>query len=173
MSPIPSPASKSNLDLPQKLPPLWRAFTEQALQDSTITIIESRLWQNTALFMFMSEYPVAEIIHLHQLVWQVLTPLEPILVYLHQEHTESALRRLNSFRDHKWMNWALETTSQYPWFQSRGLNDFAGWVLFFQEWQPIADQLYRDWPHQKTKIDNPHADWARAYQLLYRFLQIE
>lgn len=159
-------------DLPQKLPPIWRAFTKQAQQDPTVTIIESRLWQNTALFMYMSEYPVAEIIQLHQLVWQVLTPLAPILVYLHQDHTESALRRLYSFRDEKWMNWALETTSQYPWFQSRGLNDFAGWVLFFQEWQLVAEQLYRDWPYLKTKIDNPHDDWARAYQQIYRFLQI-
>jgi hypothetical protein len=66
-------------DLPQKLPPLWKTFTEQVQQDPTVTIIESRLWQNTALFMFMSEYPVAEIIQLHQLVWQVLAPLAPRL----------------------------------------------------------------------------------------------
>jgi hypothetical protein len=160
-------------DLPQRLPPLWKTFTEQAQQDPTVTIIESRLWQNTALFMFMSEYPVAEIIQLHQLVWQLLAPLAPVLVYLHQDHTEHALRQLASFRDEEWLSWALETTSQYAWFRSRGLNDLAGWVEFFQEWQIVAEQLYRDWPYRKIRVEDPHDDWARAYQRLYRFLQIE
>ncbi len=160
-------------DLSRKLPHLWTTFTKRARQDPTITIIESRLWQNTALFMFMSEFPVAEIIQLHQLVWQVLAPLAPILVYLHQDHVESALRRLYTFRDEKWLNRTLETTCRYPWFQSRGLTDFTGWVEFFQAWQLVAEQLFHDWPYQKTKIDNPHDDWARAYQQIFRFLQIE
>lgn len=160
-------------DLPQKLPPLWKTFTEQALRDPTVTIIESRLWQNTALFTLMSEYPMAEIIQLQQLVWQVITPLAPSLVYLYQDHPESALSRLYSFRGEKWVDWALETTGQYRWFGSRSLNDFAGWVEFFQEWQLAAEQLYSDWPYHKTKIGNPHDDWPRAYQQIFRFLQIE
>jgi thymidylate kinase len=160
-------------DLTQNLPPLWRTFTEQARQDPTVTVIESRLWQNTALFMYMAEYSVEDILKLHQLVCQELTPLSPILLYLYQDHVEPALRRLYSFRDEEWMERDLQTTSQYQWFQSRGLNDFAGWVQFFQEWQLVAEQLYSDWPYGKTKVENPHHDWALAYQQIYRFLQVE
>ena len=160
-------------DLAHKLPPLWRDFTTQALQDPTITIIESRLWQNTALFMFMSEYPVSEILQLHQLVWKELTPLDPILVYLQQDDTERALHRLASIRNKNWLQRALETTSKYPWFQARGRHDFAGWVALFQEWQLVAEDLYQDWPFRKTKIPNPHADWEFANQQLYRFLGID
>src|SRR5262245_34773715 len=43
-------------ELSERLPPLWRVFTQQALRTSDMTIIESRLWQNTALFMYMSDY---------------------------------------------------------------------------------------------------------------------
>ncbi len=160
-------------DLAQKLPPLWRAFTEQASLDPTVTIMESRLWQNTAFFMYMGEYPVGEIIQLHRLVWEELTPLNPVLLYLHQENVEVALSRLYTFRGEKWMESALETTSQYPWFRSRGLNDFAGWVQFFREWQLVADQLYDDWPYSKIKVENPYADWGGAYRQIYRFMQID
>lgn len=160
-------------DLPEKLPPLWIALTEQMLHEPTVAIIESRLWQNTALFMFMSEYAMEAILKVHQLVWQELAPLSPVLFYLQQDQVEIALRRLYDFRDQKWMDWALETTTKYPWFQARGLTDFAGWVQFFQAWQPVAEALFNDWPYAKTKISNPHDDWASAFDQIHQFLHIK
>ena len=80
------------------LPAQWAAFAEQASQEKVVTIIESRLWQNTALFMFMDEYPIAEIIKCHQLVWKELKPLAPVLIYLHQDGIEKAMKRLYTLR---------------------------------------------------------------------------
>jgi thymidylate kinase len=159
--------------LDQTIVPLWVNFTKQAVHESVVTIIESRLWQNTALFMFMSEMDVEEIIKFHRQVWQVLTPLSPVLLYLDQPDTETALRRMYAARGEKWMEWALGETTQYPWFKTRGLNDFAGWVKFFEEWHLVAERLYEDWPHRKIKILDPHEDWARAYEQMLAFLHIE
>lgn len=47
---------------------------------------------------------------------------------------EGALRRLFTFRDGEWMKRALRMTGEYPWFRSRGRDDFAGRVRFFREW---------------------------------------
>ena len=159
--------------LPQKMIPLWSSFTKQTTQESCVTVMESRLWQNTALFMYMSEWEADDILRFSKQVWQVLAPLSPILVYLDQDDTESALYRLYTLRGKKWMQWALKKTISYPWFQSRGLSDFAGWVQFFEEWQRMVQRLYNDWPYRKIKIQNPHEDWEKAYQQMYSFLQIE
>lgn len=158
--------------LTQRMIPLWMNFAKYAMREPIVTIIESRLWQNTALFMYMNENDVEEIIRLNQQVWQVLTPLSPILFYLYQDNPEIALRRMYTTRGEKWMEWALGFTTQYPWFTSRGLKDFAGWVQFFKEWQHVAERLYSDWPYHKIKILNPHEDWARAYDQMVAFLQV-
>ena len=150
--------------LPEKMIPLWASFAEQVMQDSTVTIIESRLWQNTAFFMYMSNCEAGEIVHFSHQLGQVLAPLSPLLMYLDQQDAEAALRRLYTLRGEKWMQEALDMTTAYPWFQSRGLKDFAGWVQFFEEWQRVAERLYHDWPHRKIKIQNPHDDWERAYR---------
>ncbi len=71
------------------------------------------------------------------------------------------------------MQWALDATTPYPWFQSRGLKDFAGWVRFFEEWRSVAEELFRDWPGLKMKIPNAHADWPEAYRQMRTFLEIE
>ena len=159
-------------DLPQKMIPLWENFTRLAAQASTVTVIESRLWQNTALFMYMSEVDVEEILKFSQQVGCVLAPLSPILVYLDHDNIESTLRHLYTTRGEKWMDWALETTTQYRWFRRRGLRDFAGWVQFFEEWQHVAARLYDGWPHRKIRVLNPHDDWSGAYQQMEDFLQI-
>ena len=82
--------------------------------------------------------------------------LRPALIYLVENDTASALRRLYTFRGEEWMEWAFQLAAQEQWFQSRGLASFDGWVQFFEEWLPIAEQLYNDWLYQKIKIRNPH-----------------
>ena len=93
--------------LSQKLVPLWIDFTKQAVQEPIVTIIESRLWQNTALYMYMSENDVEDIVKLNQQVSQVLTPLSPVLFYLEQGNIEIALRRMYAIRGEKWMELSL------------------------------------------------------------------
>ena len=156
--------------LPQKMIPLWMTFVNHAVQESTVTIIESRLWQNTALYMYMSEIDVSEIMEFEHQVSQVLTPLSPVLLYFDQDDTEAALRRMYAARGDKWMEMTLAETLPYPWFKSRGLIDFAGWIHFFEAWHSVAESLYNEWPHQKIKILNPHADWASAYQQMHTFI---
>ena len=157
--------------LPEKMIPLWSSFTEHAVQEPIVTIIESRLWQNTALFMYMSNCEAGEIIHFNHQLGQALAPLSPLLVYLDQQNTEAALHRLYALRGEKWMQETLEMTTAYPWFQSRGLKDFAGWVQFFTEWQQVVTQLFNYWPHRKIKIHNPHDDWESAYQQIDDFMK--
>jgi hypothetical protein len=158
--------------LTERMVPLWTNFVQHALQEPIVTIIESRLWQNTALFMYMSEVDPEEIVRFSQQVGLALAPLSPRLVYLDQDDTEIALQRMYAGRGEKWMEWALGATTTYPWFTSRGLKDFAGWVLFFKEWQSVVERLYIDWPYPKVKILNPHEDWARAYDQMALFLQV-
>jgi hypothetical protein len=157
--------------LPEKMIPLWSNYVEQAIKEPIVTVIESRLWQNTALFMYMSEWQAKDILQFNRQVSQELVPLSPFLIYLDQEDTETALRRLYTLRGEKWMQEALDMTTSYPWFQSRGLKDFAGWVQFFKEWQGVVTRLYNDWPLRKIKIQNPHDDWGSAYQQIDGFLQ--
>jgi len=159
--------------LADKVVPIWQSFVEGALHEPTITIIDCRLWQNTALFMYMFERILDEIIEFNRRVSQAIRPLSPVLVYLDQEDTEYALRRLSIQRGIEWVDKAMSWTTQYPWFRSRGLNDFVGWVQFFEEWRQVAQRLYADWPGQKLKILNPHADWDYSYQTLKVFLQLE
>jgi hypothetical protein len=159
--------------LPEKVLPLWEKFAAEEKDGRRITVMESRLWQNTALFMYMSAWDVEAIRKFSRQVHRALVPLAPVLVYLDQEDVESALRRLYTLRGEAWMEREMESTSQYPWFQSRRLDGFPGWVQFFEEWRGVAGRLFDDWMGHKIRILNPHDDWAKAYCRLETFLKID
>jgi deoxyadenosine/deoxycytidine kinase len=160
-------------DLQQNMMPLWTDFVDRAIQAPTVTILDSRLWQNTALYMYMSEISVEEIAQYHGEVCNVLTPLSPALIYLDQDDAEAALRRLYTIRGEEWMEETLEETTQYAWFRSRNINDFSGWVKFFEEWTEVAHGLYNDWPHTKIRILNSHENWSKAYARMDQFLGLD
>ena len=88
--------------LTDQMVPRWRAFTATAGADPAVNIIESRLWQNTALFMVMSAYPAEEVLRYHRQVWRVLEPLAPALIVLYQADTEAALRRNYALKGRAW-----------------------------------------------------------------------
>lgn len=159
-------------DLSEKLLiPLWKSFVDKVADDETLTIMESRLWQNTSLFMYMAEFPLDKIIELQDRVNSVLAPLSPVLIYLYQEDVHEALGRLHESRGDGWMSRTLEKTSKYSWFQSRNKNDFSGWLEFFDTWLDIAEELYTRWPHKKLKIENPHNNWELAYSKINQYLR--
>jgi len=159
--------------LPAKMIPRWSDFVQRTLQEPFIVIIESRLWQNTGLYMYMSENTADDILNFSREVYHVLTPLTPALIYLDQVDTETALRRMYATRGEIWMQQTLEETLPYPWFTSRGIKDFDGWVQFFVEWRKVAEQLFDNFPHPKIKILNAHDDWATALEQIRSFLQVE
>jgi hypothetical protein len=157
-------------DLSSKLVPLWESFVRDVQLDQSLIIMESRLWQNTSLFMYMAAYPVEEIVELQDRVSEVLAPLSPILIYLYQPDVAVGLKHLKELRDEASLKLDLEKTSRYPWFRSRGKTDFTGWVEFFHEWFEVAELLYSRWPHAKCKIENPHDNWRLAYSSINEFL---
>lgn len=155
--------------LTEKMIPLWRNFVEAVKGKPIITIIESRLWQNTAMYMYMSECTIEQIAEFSRQIWQVIVPLSPVLFYLDQEDIRSAMQRLYTQRREAWM----DTTPDYAWFRSHEWNGLEGWVRFFEEWRKAEENLYCDWLGRKLKILNPHADWANSYCQILDFLQVE
>jgi hypothetical protein len=153
--------------------PLWREFAQHAASESRITILESRLWQNTALSMLLSEVSNAEFIDFNHQVGEALSPLSPSLIYLDQTDVDAALHRMAATRGEAWVQSTLQETLDYPWFASRGIHDFDGWVSFFMAWQKIAEWLFLDWPHRKIRVLNPHENWDKAYETMVTYLQVE
>ena len=158
--------------LPGRMIPLWERFVQQAAVSETITIIESRLWQNTALFMYLSECPPESILAFNRQLAQALAPLSPVLIYLDQRDVRGALDRLRALRGEAWTRSTMAEMAAYAWFRSRACSGFDAWVNFFEDWHRLAGRLYRAWPEPKLRLVDAQADYSGAYRKLGTFLQL-
>lgn len=159
--------------LPEKVIPMWENLVNSAIHSDEITIIESRIWQNTCLYMLLSEIDPARIVEFAHKEEEVLSPLSPILIYLSQGDTQAALERLYPMRGASWVQSNLDEMSSYPWFQNRGISDFTGWVTFFEEWRKLSDQLFMDWNHPKLNLKDSHSNWSKNLRQIKKFLHLE
>lgn len=159
--------------LPEKVLPLWETFISEAAQSSVTTVIESRLWQNTCLYMLMSEIDTAKIVEFAHKEEEVVAPLSPVLIYLDQSDTKNALERLYPMRGKTWMDSTLEELLSYPWFTKRKLNDFEGCVKFFEEWRALSNRLFDDWHSPKLRILDPYKDWVASLRMIEEYLTVK
>lgn len=159
--------------LPERVIPLWENFVRQARKKPAITILESRLWQSTGLYMYMGSVDEEEIVDFTHQVYKVIYPLFPILIHLDQDDTETALKRLYALRGKEWMDAAIAETLQYSWFQPRDDDEFTRWVKFFEAWGKVAARLFDDWRGGKIRIMNPHEDWDNAHRQILSFIQTD
>ncbi len=159
--------------LPKKVIPLWEKFALQAGESSAITVIESRIWQNTCLYMLMSEIDRGEIIEFAHKEEEILAPLAPVLIHLDQNDTKTSLERLHLMRGKAWMLSTKEELLSYPWFKNRGLNDFEGLVSLFEEWRRLSGRLYNDWRGPKIRILDPYTDWESSLGQIKEYLFLE
>ena len=73
----------------------WKAFTEAALQAEITYVFECCFLQNP-LTMLLAKYnaPASDSIRLIHSMLEIVKPLNPILVYLYQKNTRSALEKI-------------------------------------------------------------------------------
>lgn len=160
----------------------WRNFTQKARQQFTVNIIESRFWQASAMYLYLSGYPEDEVIKSNQRIISAISGLNPVLIYLAPKDIAQMLmwtakvknkKWRESGREGSWEQWGNEIYEQQRWFTNRSLKGPEAMVKFFNEWTSIANRLYEELPFRKTKIQNPHADWDMTISKIRYFLKID
>jgi thymidylate kinase len=69
----------------------WQNFTQKAKRQVTVNIIESRFWQNDAMYLYLSGHSEDEVIESNKRVLSVISELNPVLIYLDPENIAQML----------------------------------------------------------------------------------
>lgn len=148
----------------------WQEFVVELIDSDTTVIVENRLWMQSAMRLFMRTDSAGALRSYQHAVAATLAPLAPALIYLEQESVAIALGRLYGARGREQLNDEIARAEQEPWFQTRELTGFEGWLYFFADWMALLQQLYAEWPFPKFQVTNAHEHWPRAYDDVMTFL---
>ena len=150
----------------------WEAFVNAALQNETIYILDSSIFQYQ-IFTYLlngAEYPrLAGFVHS---VMRMLMPLRPALIYLYRENTEDSIAFIEKQRGLRDLESTWERDKERPYYRNKQQNVTA-FFDFLKDYADCASRLYDESECEKHKIEITAQEWEVYEAEMLRFLGIK
>jgi hypothetical protein len=152
----------------------WKAFTEAALQAETTNVFECCFLQNP-LTMLLAKYnaPGPDSIKLIQSMLEIVKPLNPILVYLYQRNTRSALEKIVAQRERWWHDSLIAYVEKGAWSKATGARGLDAVVGFYERSKALTFYLLERYDGAKLLIDNTEHNWEQHQREVADFLSAQ
>jgi hypothetical protein len=149
----------------------WKAFTEAALQAETIYVFECCFLQNP-LTMLVAKYnaPASDSIRLIQTMLEIVKPLNPILVYLYQKNTRSALEKIVAQRERWWHDALIAYVEKGMWSKTTGTRGFDAVVGFYERSKALTFYMLERFNGARLLIENKDYNWEKCEREIAEFL---
>jgi hypothetical protein len=146
---------------------IWEHFIREALESSTITILDGWPFLMTVCMFLQGGAPHNEILHYGRQVQQLMEPLSPRVIYFHQPDSREALRGILDIRGDEFRRELFHNMGRFPFCKVRGLTGFECVAQLWQNYQETMQELLSSYPTPPTVLDITAQKWddCRAHIL--------
>jgi hypothetical protein len=149
----------------------WADFAASTLQSGETRILDSCLFG----YLTWTLYPHFDVppstVHAYvDRVAEILAPLGPRLIHLHQRDIAAALARIRPARGGRMLEGYEQRAVESPFGKRRGLSGFDGLVAYWQAWRDLADAAFERLPLAKLAVDTTDGDWPAYDRAIGAFL---
>lgn len=139
----------------------WRQFVREADADA-VYVFNCVLLQNpmceTMMRFGMTEAQSAA--HIRAIA-EIIAPLEPVVVYLHNDDVAQTVQRTAQERP-DWLDAVIPYHTGGGYGRSIGAEGFDGYIACLAERQRREERILRSLPVRAITLDNAHRDWTAA-----------
>lgn len=139
----------------------WRQFVRGAAPGTTY-VFNCVLLQNpmceTMMRFNMTEAESAA--HIRAIA-EIIAPLNPAVIYLHNDDITESVRRAAAERPN-WLDAVIPYHVDGGYGQSIGAQGFDGYIACLAERQRREEQILHALPLRAITLDNPQRDWVQA-----------
>lgn len=145
----------------------WRQFV-QGVEADAVYVFNCVLLQNhmceTMMRFGMAEAESAA--HIRHIA-EIIAPLEPVVVYLHNDDIAQTVRQTAQERPGRspagsWLDAVIPYHTGGGYGRSIGAVGFEGYIACLEERQRREERILRGLPVRAITLDNAHRDWAAA-----------
>jgi hypothetical protein len=155
----------------QVLPARWRALAQECTQSTSVTILESALFQSTVGFLMCMNLAREEIADHLATVSEAIEEVAPVMIYFRHRDGPKALQSVCADRqaDH-YKRDLIRLIGQTPYGRAHRLHDFPGLVRYYGRWSELIETLLPRLPMATCVIDESKSDWPSRERQLCDFL---
>jgi hypothetical protein len=141
----------------------WTAFVEATRQRTSIPVLDGQLFHGDLTHLLLMEAEPALIVEYMRELTTVITPLNPFVLYLWQEHVEDAVRTVCAERGPEWIDYQVNWKLAAPYCVRKGFVGLDGLISLYRDYRQLTDALFSELPLPKRAIETSGRDWL-AYE---------
>jgi hypothetical protein len=150
----------------------WQAFVCHIKGSGQVIVVEACLFNNLIESLLAHNVARKRIIQYADLLWEIIEPLDPALVYLTQKDVARAFERNFSDRGNGFKGYVVRYATGTPFAKQSGFSGYDGMLAFWREFVALTDELFHRYGGQKLMIDNSARDWHSYNRQVLDFLSI-
>ena len=150
----------------------WENFVKKQKLSDEIVILDSSIFQFQIYTLILADVPLKELQEFIEALYNIISPLNPSLVYLYRENTESTIEFLIKDRGNAFLERIWERDKDQPYYKNRP-NGVDGYKMFLRDYGKYAKLLFDSFPFQKLPLEITQGKWEEYVNQLMKFLDIE
>ena len=150
----------------------WAYFTKKALEKvDEVYVIDSALFQFQIFTFLFKNRPFEELKSFVDEVNSIIKPLNPCLIYLHRENTETTIDYLEKDRGTSYLEYIWSRDKDQPYYADKppGAESFR---QFLRDYADMAAMLLENFPANKLSIEISDGNWIHHEDKMLSFLGI-
>jgi len=150
---------------------LWQQFADSLQSSDDIVILDGCLFGYLTWTLFPLNVPLAEIQAYLTRVEQIISPLNPCLIYLYQQNIANACRKKCQRRGIEEESIIRQATKSL-YGKRRNLQGFDGMVRYWIDYRHLIDTNFLEIGFAKLSIENSASEWLNYQQRVLDFLDL-
>jgi len=151
----------------------WQSFVENAEDSNEITVFDAMLFQCMVEVLLRWDFPRNRIMDIVLQIQEIITRLDPVLVYLRHDDIAQATMKLRDLRGETNERKHIEWFENSRFAKVRGMRGPNGMAEFRQVYQDLTDNLFNRLEIKKLAIENSAGDWKQYYHQILGFLSLQ
>ena len=150
----------------------WAYFIENALKNrDEVYIIDSALFQFQIFTFLFKNRPFEELQAFINQIIEIIKPLNPCLIYLYRDNTETTIDYLENDRGTSYLDYLWNRDKAQPYYIGKpaGAESFK---QFLRDYAGMAELLFDSFPENKISLEISDGNWISREDEMLSFLDL-
>jgi hypothetical protein len=149
----------------------WNDFVEELRPKDEIIILDSSIFQFQIYTLILAGESFQRLKSFIDTIYEIVSPLNPSLVYLYRENTDDTINYLIRDRGISFLERIWERDKEQPYYLNRPTGS-AGYSLFLKDYAKYAKSLFDAFPFPKLLLEISKGRWGEYVEQLMNFFNL-
>lgn len=149
----------------------WKSFVDSQILQEEVIILDSSIFQFQIYTFLLEMAPMHVLQDFVKKIYDIIRPLNPVLIYLFRENVEDTIGYLIADRGQEFLERIWRRDCHLPYYRDKQADPVA-YKQFLRDYDATLGQLVRTFPFVKIPLEISEAKWSEYMDTVLATLEL-